>query len=204
MAALAPSAQAETFVSGGASFLAPPVRVADGAFAGRESKVIGHTDAGDVTVSISAKVGKGQWTAIGTADADASGDFSFDWTPARSGVYAFRITPQGPAITSAEVAQGTIPVYRNQKSTWYGPESYGTITACGQKITKRTLGVAHKTLPCGTKVEFFLRRTGKKITLPVIDRGPFANNAVWDLTLTAMKKLGSSSTEFLGAVQVGK
>jgi rare lipoprotein A (peptidoglycan hydrolase) len=65
-------------------------------------------------------------------------------------------------------------------------------------LTARTLGVAHKTLPCGTRVEFFLR--GKRITLPVIDRGPFANGATWDLTLTAMRRLGSSSTEVLGAL----
>ncbi len=204
MAALAPSAQAALYSTGGTAFLEPPVRVANGAFAGRTSVVTGHTDAGDVDVTISAKVGKGEWTQIGTADADAGGDFTFSWKPARSGTYAFRITPAGSAVASADTAQGSIRVYRNQKATWYGPESYGTRTACGQIITKRTLGVAHKTLPCGTKVEFFLRRTGKKIVLPVIDRGPFANNAVWDLTLTAMKRLGSSSTEFLGAVPLSK
>ena len=37
------------------------------------------------------------------------------------------------------------------------PASTAARTACGSKLTTRTLGVAHKTLPCGTTVEFFLR-----------------------------------------------
>ena len=39
-----------------------------------------------------------------------------------------------------------------QRATWYGPGFFGNETACGQTLTRRTVGVAHKTLPCGTKV----------------------------------------------------
>lgn len=55
--------------------------------------------------------------------------------------------------------------------TWYGPGFYGNTTACGQRYTRQTIGVAHRTLPCGTMVEF--RWKGITARAPVIDRGPY-------------------------------
>jgi rare lipoprotein A (peptidoglycan hydrolase) len=191
-----------TASTGGSGFVVQPVTAPKGAFAGKPTTLNGHVAGATGTVSITAKQGKADWLPVGTAEADSDGDFSFTWTPPKPGRYNFRFTEPGSTdvTTAADDAptQGTVSVYRRQKATWYGPESYGSRTACGIKLTARTLGVAHKTLPCGTRVEFFLR--GKRITLPVIDRGPFANGATWDLTLTAMRRLGSSSTEVLGAL----
>ncbi|MFT4049718.1 MAG: septal ring lytic transglycosylase RlpA family protein [Solirubrobacterales bacterium] len=187
--------------TGGAGFVQQPLTAPKGAFAGKTATIDGHLDDYAGTVSLTARRGtKGDFLPIGTARADASGDFSFIWKPGKSGVYSVRIAPATSGLSTASVdsTQGSVKVYRRQKATWYGPESYGSRTACGVKLTKKTLGVAHRTLPCGTKVEFFLR--GKRITVPVIDRGPYANGAIWDLTLTAMKKLGSSSTEYVGAI----
>lgn len=59
--------------------------------------------------------------------------------------------------------------------TWYGPGFYGNRTACGVKYTRDIIGVAHRTLPCGTLVEFKWR--GITAVAPVIDRGPFASKA---------------------------
>lgn len=56
--------------------------------------------------------------------------------------------------------------------TWYGPGFYGGRTACGLRYTRHIIGVAHKTLPCGTLVQF--RYHGITVTAPVIDRGPYA------------------------------
>jgi hypothetical protein len=202
LAVFCQAASADTIAgSGGAGFVTSPVSAPDGAFAGRVSHIVGHVDSGAGPVSITARRGKADFLPIGTAQADAGGDFSFDWTPPKSGRYDFRLTPAGATAAAADALGGQLSVYRRQKATWYGPESYGSRTACGVKLTRRTLGVAHKTLPCGTRVEFFLR--GRKIIVPVIDRGPYANGAVWDLTLTAMKRLGSSDTEILGALPLG-
>ena len=44
----------------------------------------------------------------------------------------------------------------------------------------RTLGVAHKSLPCGTKVT--LRHDGRVVRVPVIDRGPYVAGREYDLT----------------------
>ena len=35
-----------------------------------------------------------------------------------------------------------------QHASWYGPGFFGNTTACGQTLTKKTVGVAHKKLPC--------------------------------------------------------
>ena len=66
-----------------------------------------------------------------------------------------------------------------QLATWYGPGLFGNGTACGLTLTTRTWGIAHRTLPCGTLVT--LSHKGRKVTVRVIDRGPFSGATV-DLT----------------------
>ena len=67
--------------------------------------------------------------------------------------------------------------------SWYGPGFYGNNGACGLVpggIQKDTVGVAHRTLPCGTKVTF--RYLGHTVTSMVIDRGPYVQGRIWDMT----------------------
>jgi len=59
--------------------------------------------------------------------------------------------------------------------TWYGPGFYGNRTACGVRYTRTIVGVAHKTLPCGTLVRF--KWHGITAVAPVIDRGPYGSAA---------------------------
>ena len=82
-------------------------------------------------------------------------------------------------------------------ATWYGPGLYGNTTACGQTLTRRTLGVAHKSLPCGARVSF--RYEGRTITTEVIDRGPYGHDATWDLTNGAAKLLNFTVTDTVRA-----
>jgi rare lipoprotein A len=51
---------------------------------------------------------------------------------------------------------------------------------CGGTLTPATLGVAHKTMRCGTKLR--LRYRGRTVSARVIDRRPFADNREFDLT----------------------
>jgi peptidoglycan lytic transglycosylase len=76
--------------------------------------------------------------------------------------------------------------------TWYGPGLYGRHTACGQTLRRATLGVAHRSLPCGTAVKFFFH--GRRIVTTVIDRGPFSKGNSWDLTSASARALGFSRT----------
>lgn len=64
--------------------------------------------------------------------------------------------------------------------SWYGPGFYGKRTACGLAYTTTILGVAHRTLPCGTLVDFSYN--GRTITVPVIDRGPYVVGRQWDIS----------------------
>jgi hypothetical protein len=65
-------------------------------------------------------------------------------------------------------------------ASWYGPGFYGNRTACGQTYTPEIVGVAHRTLPCGTLV--VLEYRGQTMTVPVIDRGPYIAGRTLDLS----------------------
>ncbi len=53
-------------------------------------------------------------------------------------------------------------------------------TACGVLYTRTVVGVANRTLPCGTLVAFSYR--GRTVIAPVIDRGPYVAGRIWDLS----------------------
>ncbi len=87
-------------------------------------------------------------------------------------------------------------------ATWFGPGFYGQTTACGQTLTPSSVGVASRTLPCGTLVKFSYR--GHGLVVPVIDRGPYAQNgAQWDLTSEAARQIGMVDTARIRARIVG-
>ena len=66
-------------------------------------------------------------------------------------------------------------------ASWYGPRFYGRRTACGQTYTPEILGVAHRVLPCGTLITL-TSPTGRTVTVPVIDRGPYVAGRALDLS----------------------
>jgi len=77
---------------------------------------------------------------------------------------------------------------RTAGATWYGPGLYGNGTACGQTLRPGTIGVAHRTLPCGTTVKFSYH--GHSLVTKVIDRGPYTPGNDFDLTNGARLALG--------------
>jgi rare lipoprotein A (peptidoglycan hydrolase) len=94
---------------------------------------------------------------------------------------------------SAHASRHKKPVSGEQIATWFGPGFYGQETACGQKMTPVVVGVASRTLPCGTLV--LVSYKGHHLTVPVIDRGPYAHNgATWDLTWGAASALSIEDT----------
>jgi rare lipoprotein A (peptidoglycan hydrolase) len=97
-----------------------------------------------------------------------------------------------PSVTPAGTpAKG--PSNKAQIATWFGPGFYGQKTACGQTMTPTIVGVASRTLPCGTLV--LVNYRGHRLTVPVIDRGPYAHNgATWDLTWGAASALTIAET----------
>ena len=83
---------------------------------------------------------------------------------------------------------GRLNVYRNALASWYGPGLYGGHLSCGGTLDAGNLGVAHKSLPCGTKVT--LRHHGRVVRVPVIDRGPYSGAREYDLTEATAQRLG--------------
>ena len=61
-------------------------------------------------------------------------------------------------------------------------------TACGRTLSSGTVGVANKTLPCGTKVT--VRYRGRSVRVPVVDRGPYVAGREFDLTSATKQRLG--------------
>jgi hypothetical protein len=90
-------------------------------------------------------------------------------------------------------------------ATWYGPGFYGHQTACGQTLRPETIGVAHRTLPCGTTVKFAYH--GHSLITQVIDRGPYTPGNSFDLTNGARQALefnGSAQLRYAVAVQYAR
>ena len=113
--------------------------------------------------------------------------------------------PAAQASTGGASAAGPAAPQRVKRSasiaTWFGPGFYGQRTACGQMLTPAVIGVANRTLRCGTLVNFSYR--GRRLIVPVIDRGPYANGADWDLTTEAARALGIQDTVRIRARVVG-
>ena len=190
---------------------------------GRPLTITGEAPVSDAGTTIdieSAKSSGAVWSRVASAVIGPSGAFSAQWTPATSAqmdlraVLAPGIVPaiggsgtsgggglSGSASTASsqlQTAALTIPIFRNAGATIYGPGFWGHHTACGERLTRATLGVASRTLRCGTRVAVFYK--GRELTVPVIDRGPFANHASWDLTMATAKALGIKDTVTIGTL----
>ena len=63
------------------------------------------------------------------------------------------------------------------------------------------MGVANRKLPCGTLVKVTFH--GQRLTVPVVDRGPYGNGADWDLTAAAAQALGIEDTVHISTAVVG-
>jgi rare lipoprotein A len=83
---------------------------------------------------------------------------------------------------------GRLNAYRYAHASWYGPGLYGNHLGCGGRLGIGTVGVAHKTLPCGTKVT--LRHGHRSLRVRVIDRGPYVGGREYDLTAATARHLG--------------
>jgi rare lipoprotein A len=147
----------------------------------------------------------GGWLAVGAAHADGNGAFGIVWQPEGPGRYVLRAVAGHGGEASASSARVSVPrtvtVYRRARASWYGPGFYGRRTACGQRLRTATLGLAHRSLPCGTQVAVSYR--GRSLVLPVIDRGPFVRGISWDLTGAAARRLGVTVTSRIGAAPLG-
>jgi rare lipoprotein A len=159
-------------------------------------RVTGSAPAGanGTTVRIEQLDPKAGWTLAATAPVRSDGSFALVWHPRHVGVLQLRaVAGGGTGAAGAAGAKATpqvaVNVYRRGVASWYAP--VGATTACGVVVAKDTIGVAHRTLPCGTPVLLYYR--GRTLVAPVIDRGPYVHGRTWDLTLPTFRALGGGS-----------
>lgn len=109
------------------------------------------------------------------------------------------VADEGAASSSGKLAFGPMRV---AGATWYGPGLYGNHTACGEVLRPATVGVAHRTLPCGATVKLVYH--GHALLTTVIDRGPYTHGNSFDLTNGARLALhfnGADRLRYAVAVQ---
>lgn len=74
-------------------------------------------------------------------------------------------------------------------ASWYGGQFNGRPTASGEIYDMNRISAAHKQLPFGTVVEVKNRDNGRKLRVPINDRGPFIKGRIIDLSVGAARQL---------------
>jgi rare lipoprotein A len=131
----------------------------------------------------------GRWKPIDRDRTDAAGRYRLRERLRRTGSTRARVrVAEAPSVQPGKRVIGRLNVYRYAQASWYGPGFYGNRTGCGSTLHAGRLGVAHKTLPCGTMVTF--KRGRREVRVPVIDRGPYVGGREYDLTAATAQRLG--------------
>lgn len=123
------------------------------------------------------------WHTLTSAHTGARGGYRLTLSPNAADGRRLRMVFGGDRRNSRAMrAAGSITMLHPALASWYDD---GGTTACGFHAG---LGVANRTLPCGTKVTF--RYGGRSVTAVVDDRGPYAGGREWDLNQNTASALG--------------
>lgn len=130
------------------------------------------------------------WSTLARAHTGPKGRFRLRYVAHWIGSQRVRLRFAGAGdARAAHRWLGELDVYRLAEASWYGG---GGGLACGGSLTSSTMGVANKTLPCGTLVT--LRYGGRSVQVPVVDRGPYVAGREFDLTEATKQALGFGDT----------
>lgn len=130
------------------------------------------------------------WQTVARTQTGGNGRYHLSFRPRHTGTTDARVRFGGDAQNAAGVHPiGSVNVYRMVGASWYGG---GGSLACGGTLSDATRGVANKTLPCGTMVT--LRYGGRRVRVPVVDRGPYVAGREFDLTPATRAALGFGDT----------
>lgn len=123
------------------------------------------------------------WHTVSTGRTGARGAYRLRVDPADAEGRGLRVVFGGDRRNARAIRSvGAMTVLHPALASWY--DDAGN-TACGFHAG---LGVANRTLPCGTKV--MLRYGGRTVTAVVDDRGPYAGGREWDLNQNTASALG--------------
>lgn len=74
-------------------------------------------------------------------------------------------------------------------ASWYGHPYHGRRAANGEVYDMESMVAAHRTLPFGANVRVTNLTNGKKVDVRVIDRGPFVDGRIIDLSRAAARQI---------------
>src|ERR1700678_2418904 len=99
---------------------------------------------------------------------------------ARNGPPPPRRQPAAPAVIGAT---------ENGIASWYGHPYDGRRAADGETYNMETLVAAHRTLPFNTWVRVYNLNNNKTVEVRIIDRGPFVDGRIIDLSHAAAQAI---------------
>lgn len=106
------------------------------------------------------------------------------------------------SISSAEEIGEGEQIVQIGVASFYHDSLQGEEMANGKPYNKNKVSVAHRTFPLGSKVKVTNLTNGKKITARVLDRGPYVEGRVVDLSKKAARKLGITKKQGVAPVQI--
>jgi rare lipoprotein A len=151
--------------------------------AGRAAKVVGRVAPATRGLPAWLQIRRrGRWVALDRDRTSASGRYRLRDRVRRPMSARVRVR-----VAGTRRSLGRLNVYRRARASWYGPGLYGNRLGCGGTLHAGRLGVAHRWLPCGSRVT--LRHRGRTVRVRVIDRGPYVGGREYDLTEATARRL---------------
>jgi rare lipoprotein A len=93
------------------------------------------------------------------------------------------------------IAPGGPGVYTEQGvASWYGAPFHGRQASNGEVFDMNQMVAAHRTLPFGSVVRVTNMNNGRQIEVRIIDRGPFVEGRIIDLSLAAARAIDMVGT----------
>ena len=134
------------------------------------------------TVRLQSHSGRG-WSTVAQDQTGRRGRFDLRYHPGSATGRRLRVRFGGDAANGAATGRaGSVSVFYQDVASWYNDAGD---TACGYHAG---LGVANRTLPCGTRVTFHYG--SRTVTAVVDDRGPYVGGRDWDLNQNTAAALG--------------
>ena len=107
--------------------------------------------------------------------------------------HAARVFPP-PPISSPRQAPAPIQSTETGIASWYGHPYHGRAAADGEIYDMEGMVAAHRTLPFNTWVRVTNLKNGKQVEVRIIDRGPFIDGRIIDLSHAAAQAIDMIGT----------
>jgi Lipoproteins len=138
------------------------------------------------------RLDRGRWRQIDGDLTDRAGRYVLRHRTRGAETAPVRVRFGGdPTARASSRVAGRLNAYRPALASWYGPACTATRWVAVAGVSPGTVGVAHKSLPCGTRV--VLRVGARTVRARVIDRGPYVGAREFDLTAATRQRLGFGS-----------